>query len=467
MEGEKADGCRTTERTPGAGEALVERARRDDVADLDAAAAQPVGRPAGPGVEDRDDHGVQRGLVDVPLVEPVHADGRARVHRRHVRGRGGRELRRERRDVQTPQQRVVRVALDEAHAERVEQHDRDAVDALGRSPAHRQPAGRRRSSSRSTVAGSSAKPSESIRVRFVPQNDLYTRLPPPRLGRSRCRAHIEQGVGSCDASSSCSPRWRARSSRGGGRRGGRTGRGRDRRQLHRRGQAGQRSEGGRRGQEGEGQVRLLATPSTASAAELSDVPGRQAAQRARGSRRSSRTGSSPPTRRRPAPPGAWTASTSAALPLSGTYTYTLDRAGVYAYVIDTGIHTATPQFGGRAASSTTPSAATDRTATATARTWRARSAAPPTASPRASPCAACACSTAGLRLDLGDHRRDELAARPTRPALGGEHVARRRLLVDAQQRGDNLVNSGVFLAVAAGNENQNACNVSPASAASA
>jgi subtilisin family serine protease len=32
---------------------------------------------------------------------------------------------------------------------------------------------------------------------------------------------------------------------------------------------------------------------------------------------------------------------------------------------------------------------------------------------------------------------------------------------------NNLANSGVFLAVAAGNENQNACNVSPASAASA
>jgi subtilisin family serine protease len=32
---------------------------------------------------------------------------------------------------------------------------------------------------------------------------------------------------------------------------------------------------------------------------------------------------------------------------------------------------------------------------------------------------------------------------------------------------NNLSNSGVFLAVAAGNENQNACNVSPASAANA
>jgi subtilisin family serine protease len=32
---------------------------------------------------------------------------------------------------------------------------------------------------------------------------------------------------------------------------------------------------------------------------------------------------------------------------------------------------------------------------------------------------------------------------------------------------NNLATSGVFLAVAAGNENQNACNVSPASAAAA
>src|SRR4029079_14862608 len=37
------------------------------------------------------------------------------------------------------------------------------------------------------------------------------------------------------------------------------------------------------------------------------------------------------------------------LPLSGTYTYTSTGAGVSAYVIDTGIYTAHPSCGGRAA----------------------------------------------------------------------------------------------------------------------
>src|SRR2546422_222346 len=37
-----------------------------------------------------------------------------------------------------------------------------------------------------------------------------------------------------------------------------------------------------------------------------------------------------------------------ALPLSGTYTYTSDGAGVHAYIIDTGIWTLHPDFGGRA-----------------------------------------------------------------------------------------------------------------------
>src|SRR5437879_2993286 len=37
-----------------------------------------------------------------------------------------------------------------------------------------------------------------------------------------------------------------------------------------------------------------------------------------------------------------------ALPLSGTYTYTSEGAGVQAYIIDTGIWTLHPDFGGRA-----------------------------------------------------------------------------------------------------------------------
>src|SRR5204862_6015491 len=37
-----------------------------------------------------------------------------------------------------------------------------------------------------------------------------------------------------------------------------------------------------------------------------------------------------------------------ALPLSGTYTYTSTGVGVHAYIIDTGIWTLHPEFGGRA-----------------------------------------------------------------------------------------------------------------------
>src|SRR5437588_273192 len=37
-----------------------------------------------------------------------------------------------------------------------------------------------------------------------------------------------------------------------------------------------------------------------------------------------------------------------ALPLSGTYSYTATGAGVHAYIIDTGIWTLHPEFGGRA-----------------------------------------------------------------------------------------------------------------------
>ena len=53
----------------------------------------------------------------------------------------------------------------------------------------------------------------------------------------------------------------------------------------------------------------------------------------------------PPSRARP---GASTASTSATLPLSTTYSYTATGSGVTAYVIDTGIRKTHTQFGGRA-----------------------------------------------------------------------------------------------------------------------
>ena len=67
------------------------------------------------------------GSYTTPLVEPVLGDREAGVERRQVRGRGRGELRRDRLDLQPPQERMIGVALHERPAERVQQHDRDAL----------------------------------------------------------------------------------------------------------------------------------------------------------------------------------------------------------------------------------------------------------------------------------------------------------------------------------------------------
>src|SRR5437764_4468371 len=74
-----------------------------------------------------------------------------------------------------------------------------------------------------------------------------------------------------------------------------------------------------------------------------------------------------------------------ALPLSRTYSYTSTGAGVHAYIIDTGIWTLHPEFGGRADDVLTPWASRARTATAMAPTSRGRWARRPTAWPRECP----------------------------------------------------------------------------------
>ena len=73
------------------------------------------------------------------------------------------------------------------------------------------------------------------------------------------------------------------------------------------------------------------------------------------------------------------------LPLNNAFTYPNTGAGVTAYIIDTGIRTSAtaPSAGARAGAPTPPTTATTATATGTARTWPARSAARPTAWPRA------------------------------------------------------------------------------------
>ena len=152
-------------------------------------------------------------------------------------------------------------------------------------------------------------------------------------------------------------------------------------------------------------------------------------------------------------------------PLSGTYTYTSTASNVYAYVIDTGIYTAHSNFGGRAANvydalggngqdcngHGTHVAGTIGSATyGVAKSARLRGV-------RVLNCQGSG-STSGIIA-----ARNWLRTNAARPAvanmsLGGGYSS------TLNSAAANLANSGVFLAVAAGNENQNACNVSPASA---
>ena len=154
-------------------------------------------------------------------------------------------------------------------------------------------------------------------------------------------------------------------------------------------------------------------------------------------------------------------------PLSTTYTYNSTASNVYAYVIDTGIYTAHSNFGGRAANvydafggngqdcngHGTHVAGTIGSATyGVAKSARLRGV-------RVLNCSGSG-STSGIIAALNWLRTN--AARPAvaNMSLGGGFSS------TLNSAATNLANSGVFLAVAAGNENQNACNVSPASASS-
>jgi len=153
------------------------------------------------------------------------------------------------------------------------------------------------------------------------------------------------------------------------------------------------------------------------------------------------------------------------LPLSGTYTYTSTGAGVYAYVLDTGIQTNHPQFGTRAAVAydalggdgqdcnghgTHVAGTIGSTTYGVAKQVQLRSV-------RVFGCTGSGSTSAVLAAV------DWVRLNRTNPAvanlsIGGAYSAAMNTAVTS------LANSGVFVAVAAGNENQNACNVSPASA---
>jgi subtilisin family serine protease len=156
------------------------------------------------------------------------------------------------------------------------------------------------------------------------------------------------------------------------------------------------------------------------------------------------------------------------LPLSRTYTYTRAGAGVNAYVIDTGITTSHSQFGGRArnvydafggSGADCHGHGTHVAGTIGGSTYGVAK------SVRLFGVRVLNCSGSGSTSGI-IRALDWVRANAARPAvanmsLGGGYSPA------LNSATTSVANSGVFVAVAAGNESRNACNVSPASSAAA
>ncbi|WP_422631973.1 S8 family peptidase [Pseudokineococcus basanitobsidens] len=155
-------------------------------------------------------------------------------------------------------------------------------------------------------------------------------------------------------------------------------------------------------------------------------------------------------------------------PLSGTYTYGSTASGVTAYVVDTGIATSHPDFGGRARNvydalggngqdcngHGTHVAGTIGSATyGVAKGVQLRGV-------RVLGCDGSG-STSGIIAAVDWVRGNAVKPAVANMSLGGGYSAALNRAVDS------LAASGVSIAVAAGNENQDACAVSPASAGGA
>ena len=156
------------------------------------------------------------------------------------------------------------------------------------------------------------------------------------------------------------------------------------------------------------------------------------------------------------------------LPLSGSYTYTSTGAGVYAYVIDTGIQASHPQFGTRALAvydalggtgadcnghGTHVAGTIGSTTYGVAKSVQLRGL-------RVLDCNGSG-STSGIIAAVDWVRTNRTNPAVATLSLGGG------LNTSLNTAVTNLSNSGVFVAVAAGNSNSNACNYSPASATAA
>jgi subtilisin family serine protease len=155
-------------------------------------------------------------------------------------------------------------------------------------------------------------------------------------------------------------------------------------------------------------------------------------------------------------------------PLSRTYTYTHSGAGVTAYVIDTGIATGLADFGGRARNvydalggtgadcnghGTHVAGTIGGTTYGVAKAVQLRGV-------RVLNCSGSG-SVSGIITALDWVRTHAVKPAVANMSLGGGFSS------SLNSAANSLANSGVFLAVAAGNESRNACNVSPASASAA
>ena len=158
------------------------------------------------------------------------------------------------------------------------------------------------------------------------------------------------------------------------------------------------------------------------------------------------------------------------LPLNGDYVYDTTASNVYTYVIDTGVRPNHNDFGNRVVSGFTAindgrgsndcnGHGTHVAGTVAGSTWGIAKAA------RIVPVRVLGCNGSGTNAGVIDGM-DWVAANHIKPA-----VANMSLGGGASTATDNAVanmrNAGVTVVVAAGNENQNACNVSPARAAAA
>jgi len=147
-------------------------------------------------------------------------------------------------------------------------------------------------------------------------------------------------------------------------------------------------------------------------------------------------------------------------PLSGTYTYTTTASNVTAYIIDTGLQPNHPQFGGRAAmvygSADCNGHGTHVAGTIGSSTYGVAKGV------KLRGVRVLGCNGSGtysaIIAGIDWVRLNAVKPAVANMSLGGGFSS------SVNTAATNLANSGVFLAVAAGNENQNACNVSPASA---